>query len=206
MEPVHPLKYVSQTFQVPLSDIAKELGVSRQTVNEWVGKRRKSIPEKHISKISAMFKLDERWFRKNDLLGSERLELQRIYIDRNATFIEFPDQIVDDEGNVHEITRSYSPEEEFSRHLSYRQRAEEVIEEVRKLIEIEVDAHDDFFQTIINEVISVTKSEDIRKAHMLQDVLKFLLYHDHEFGFFMIDSDKSKTVKLNELLELYKKV
>jgi len=202
METLHPLKYISQTFQIPLAEVATQLGVKRQTVNEWVGKRRKQIPEKHIVKLSEIFQLDEKWFRKQILSGSERLELQRIYIDRNATFIEYEDYFTDDEGNVHEITKYYSPEREESEHLFHLQQAEKITEEVKMLIDIEVDAHDDFYQKLIRDVILVTKSKEFRKIMLLQDVISFLLYHDYEFGF--MDADQSKTDKLNELLSLYK--
>ncbi|USK69198.1 helix-turn-helix transcriptional regulator [Peribacillus asahii] len=203
MENIHPLKYISQTFNVPLSQVAEKLGVSKQTINEWVGKRRKSIPEKHIPKLATIFDIDEKWFRKQNLLGSEKLELQRIYIDRNATFVEYEDYFTDDEGIVHEITKCYSPEQELSNHLFYMQSAEELIEEISKLIYIETDAHDKLYQDFFKDVISVTKSQDRKKIKMLRDVLEYLLYNDNEFGF-MVQENSHKTEKLTELFNLYK--
>jgi transcriptional regulator with XRE-family HTH domain len=204
MESTHPLKYIAQTFQIPLSDIANELGIKRQSINEWVGKRRRDVPEKHISKIAALFNLDEKWFRKKDLTGSERLELQRIYIDRNATFIEYEDVIIDDEGNSHEVTKYYSQEQELSSHLFHLEQAERLIEMIKQLIDIETDAHDDFYQELFRKVITVTKSINRNKVKMLHDVLNYLAYRDHEAGFMVLEDD-NKTVKLDELMGLYEK-
>ncbi|WP_299831405.1 helix-turn-helix domain-containing protein [uncultured Metabacillus sp.] len=48
---MHALKYLAEINNVSMSQIAKELGITRQTVNEWVGKRNKPIPEKQIEKL-----------------------------------------------------------------------------------------------------------------------------------------------------------
>ncbi|MDX5476615.1 MAG: helix-turn-helix domain-containing protein [Bacillaceae bacterium] len=199
------MKYISQTFQIPLSEIANELGIKRQSVNEWVGKKRKPIPEKHIPKIATMFNLDESWFRKNELLGSERLELQRIYVDRNASFEEYVDFIEDEDGNVHEITKSFSPDEAVSQHLWHHQQAEKLIEDVKFLINIEAEGHEDFYQNIIRDVLTMAKTKDSAKVKMLKDVLEYLIYSDDEFGGFRLFKDKELTSKLDDLKSYYNK-
>ncbi|WP_404443518.1 helix-turn-helix domain-containing protein [Sutcliffiella horikoshii] len=189
MENLHPLKYISQTFQIPLSEVANELGIKRQSVNEWVGKKRKPIPEKHIGKIASLFNLDEKWFRKQTLLGSERLELQRIFVDRNATFEEYTDFVEDKDGNVYEIQKFYSPEQDLSRYLQDEQQANLLIEEVTTLINNEVGSDEGYYQELLSEVIKLTKTKEKYKLKMLKSLIEYLNYNDFEFGFSTLNDD-----------------
>ncbi|MFC0235514.1 helix-turn-helix domain-containing protein [Fictibacillus phosphorivorans] len=204
MESLHPLKYISQTFEMPLAQVATELGVKRQTVNEWVGKRRRTIPDKHVSKLASIFNLDEKWFRMQNLEASEKLELQRIHVDRNATFIEYEDVFVDEEGIAHDVTSYYSPEQELSNHLYHLQNAQKVIEEVTRIIGIETDAHESYNQDIFRKVMSVINSNNHKKVRMLRDMLDYLAYRDHEFGFMTFEDDNLKT-KYDDLINYYEK-
>ncbi|WP_368658654.1 hypothetical protein AB3Z07_04985 [Metabacillus halosaccharovorans] len=92
-EDLHPLKIISATFSVPLAKVADELGIRRQSVNEWVGKRRKSIPEKHIPKLSNLFQIDERWFRKEALTDQELIELNVLKLTQEVKRQEDPNDI-----------------------------------------------------------------------------------------------------------------
>ncbi|PEJ32280.1 hypothetical protein CN689_14215 [Peribacillus butanolivorans] len=204
METIHPLKQISQIFQISLADIANELDVKRQTVNEWVGKRRRPIPKKHIPKIAAIFNLDERWFEKSLLKGSEVLELQRIYIDRNATFEEYEDFFVDDDGVEQVITKYYSPEQDVSRQLHEEEKVKSVIEDVQQLLERELGDYNNYYQDIMRGVLSIVDSKERGKVRMLSDVIDFLLYRDHGFGGFDI-KDKNVEGKFDEIYEYYQK-
>jgi Helix-turn-helix len=197
------LGYILEVFHTNANQLSQEIGISRFTIYDWI-KGRRPIPPKRVKELSEHFNIDEKWFNKKELLGSERLELQRIYIDRNAEFIEYTDYIEDEEGNVHEIPSYFSPDHDVSNHLYHEQKAKEVIEKVGQLIEIELNAHDDFYQEIFRKVITVTKTTNRNKVKMLNDVLNYLAYRDHEAGFMVLE-DNDKTSKLDELMGLYEK-
>lgn len=196
------LEYIIQEFKTNANQLSKNLEISRYTVYDWL-KERRNIPEKRLEQLSKMFNLPKEYFIKTELKPSEKTAIQKSYIDQNATFEEYPDYIIDENGNEHEITRYFSPEQQLSEHLSYVQRAEELIEKIRLLITIEVDAHDDLYQDLFKGVIRVARSKDSKKLKMLQDVLEYLMYADHEFGFMLIE-DSHKGEKLEELFKLYK--
>ena len=196
------LEYILKEFKTNANQLSKDLEISRYTVYDWL-KERRNIPEKRLEQLSKHFNLPKEYFNKEDLKPSEKIAIQKAYIDQNAIFEEYQDYVIDDEGIEHEVTKYYSPEEDLSRHLSYVQRAEELIEEVRLLIGIEVDTHDDLYQDLFKGVIRMAKSSNNKKLKMLQDVLDFLMYADHEFGF-MLQEDTRKGEKLQELFNLYK--
>lgn len=75
MKKEHSIKYISSTFGISLSEVARELGVTPQTINDWMNGRR-NIPQKRLEQLSAYFDLPEGYFQK-ELLNSERLEVQK---------------------------------------------------------------------------------------------------------------------------------
>lgn len=197
METIHPLKYIAQTFQVPLSDIAKELGVKKQTVNEWVGKRRKPIPEKHIPKLAKLFDLDESWFRKQELKGSEMIELQRIFLERNAEFYEVEWEHTDEDGNTYTITETRSDELDAANMLYFEEERQRLLEDISSIYD-EPDG-----ERILEELVLLFSTKKRTKIRMLKDVLEFLAYHDHKFGFCVLDKEVEE--KLNDLYQYYTK-
>jgi hypothetical protein len=197
------LGYILEVFHTNANQLSQELGISRFTIYDWI-KGRRPIPTKRVKELSEHFNIDERWFRKKELLGSERLELQRTYVDRNAEFIEYDEYFEDEEGNVHEVKKYFSPDHDVSNHLYHLENAEKVIEDIQRLIAMETDSHDDFYQDIFRKVISVTSSKNRKKVKMLRDVLLYLEHCDHEFGFMTFEDDNLKS-KFDELLRYYNK-
>ncbi|MBY0210633.1 MULTISPECIES: helix-turn-helix domain-containing protein [Priestia] len=83
------LSYIAKIFNVTLTDISKEIGVTSQTVNDWVkGKRR--IPQKRLEQLINMFKLPEGYFIKDEeeLNEVERLKVLLEYYKSINTFKE----------------------------------------------------------------------------------------------------------------------
>lgn len=75
------LGFVARTFKMSLTDISKELGVTSQTVNDWVKGKRK-IPKKRLEQLELVFDLPEEYLVKSekDLNEVERLEIQMKYL------------------------------------------------------------------------------------------------------------------------------
>lgn len=69
----HTLQIVSHAYNVPLSDIAKILGVTRSSVNDWIN-RGKPLPKKHILPLSERFNLLGEYFTK-ELSEKEFIEV-----------------------------------------------------------------------------------------------------------------------------------
>ncbi|MED1599761.1 hypothetical protein [Alkalihalophilus marmarensis] len=198
---MHSLKFISKTFDIPLSKVAEQLGIRRQSVNEWVGKRQKSIPKKHLPKLSALFNLDESWFEKTELKPSEQIEIQRIKLARDVTYIEVPVNHVDDEGNVHEGVQIISPEEQEDEELRFKQNVRAVVEGIEEQLSnypYQGGETLDFFQS----VLVVLNSKDSAHKRMMLDVVDYL--RDLEtLGFDTKPRNNSSDIE--NLLSKYKK-
>lgn len=197
---MHPLKFITQVFNIPLAQVADQLGIKRQSVNEWVGKRQKPIPKKHISKLAELFGVEEEWFEKSELKQSEQIEIQRIKLNRDTTWIEYPDSIVDDEGNVHEITNRFSPEEQLDSVMWREQRVAKIVEEIDFRLSAYPEMGDDTLN-LFESIIGIIASKDYAKRSMLQDTVDFLAGYDtHGFGFLVENADDYEAI-----YKIYKK-
>jgi transcriptional regulator with XRE-family HTH domain len=173
----HPLKFISETFNIPLRRVAKEIGVTAQTINEWVGKRRKPIPEKHIPKLSQLFGVREELFRKPSLNTSEQLEIQLAKIKQEI-------QDKDDQELVISIL-------------------EEEIEKEKLFISLRKCVENDEQYEILKNVNRVLKQNNNLFNQTLQ-ILLSLFNHDPEWGgdpFYGIQDEKLA----EDLLHILKK-
>ncbi|MBD1379161.1 helix-turn-helix domain-containing protein [Metabacillus arenae] len=71
---MHPLKYLAEVNDLSMNQIAKSLGITRQTVNEWVGKRNKPVPDKQVKKLSQLYNVKE-GFIKGDIEFTDEMIL-----------------------------------------------------------------------------------------------------------------------------------
>ncbi|MGE6612528.1 helix-turn-helix domain-containing protein [Peribacillus sp. NPDC076916] len=100
MEKMIGLEYIVKEFQMEYKEVAKSLGISPQTMQDWLKKRRK-IPVKRIEQLSNMFNLPETFFQK-ELIFTEKGEVTIRYLESIAKEEEIP--VSTDEG---EITHYY---------------------------------------------------------------------------------------------------
>lgn len=196
-ENIHPLKFISQTFNKSLADVARELGVTRQTINEWVGKKRKPIPEQRIKQLAEIFNLKEDWFRKQKLKGSEIIELQRIHLERNAKFYDIEYEVTDEDGNTYTIVESKSDELDAANMLYFKEEKQRLLENISSIYD-EPDG-----ERILEKLVLIFSTKKSTKIRMLKDVLEFLAYHDHEFGFWNLNKEVED--QLNDLYQYYTK-
>jgi transcriptional regulator with XRE-family HTH domain len=166
MNQEHPLKFIAQTFNVSLSDVARYLGIKPQSINEWVGKKRKPIPEKRIKQLAEIFDLDESYFKKAELSPSEKLKIQIIKLEREDVAHEVP--VFDDEGNEVGTTTWYE-NEGIIRQLSDEQERLEHIERLHS----EID-HLVLKQSIEDELNSDVEeySDNLSVFYGVVDILK----------------------------------
>jgi transcriptional regulator with XRE-family HTH domain len=96
MEKMIGLEYIVKEFQMEYKAVAKSLGISPQTMQDWLKKRRK-IPAKRIEQLSNMFNLPESFFQK-ELIFTEKGEVTIRYLESIAIEEEIP--VSTDEGEI----------------------------------------------------------------------------------------------------------
>ncbi|MCO0600727.1 helix-turn-helix domain-containing protein [Peribacillus butanolivorans] len=94
------LEYIVKEFQMEFKEVANRLGISPQTMQDWLKKRRK-IPAKRLEQLSNMFNFPEAFFQK-ELNFTEKGEVAIRYLERISKEEEIP--VFTDEG---EITHYY---------------------------------------------------------------------------------------------------
>lgn len=194
------LEFIILMFNEKRKDIAEKIEVSPATIQDWI-KSRRPIPKKRLKQLSEYFNLPEVYFQK-ELKPSEKIELQRIKLAREITYIEYEDYIVDDEGNVHEVMNVISPEAEIDNFLEQEQRVEKVLEDVEHMLKGLPERGDEFLR-LFESILTILDTEDYPKKKMLFDTVEFLVnYHLYQFGFW---TDEEKEPLYIKLLEKYEK-
>lgn len=75
------IQYLCEIFGISYADLARRLGISRQTIAAWTSGRRK-VSEKHYEKLKKIFKVNESWFNKQ-LTELDKLQIQKIKIEND---------------------------------------------------------------------------------------------------------------------------
>lgn len=73
-------EYICNLFNKKYINIAKELGITRQTINSWTSGKSK-IPKKYIPILSEKFdNIPEEYFQK-EIADIDKIKIQRIKLD-----------------------------------------------------------------------------------------------------------------------------
>lgn len=75
------LEYISNLYNIKYKHISDKLGLSRQTFNSWIKKRR-SISDKHLPILSKMFDIPEEYFQK-ELTEKDKVIIQQIKLEQD---------------------------------------------------------------------------------------------------------------------------
>lgn len=73
------LEYIAKEFRKEYKEVANDLGVSKQTIQDWLKERRK-IPVKRLNQLSINFGLPEEYFQK-ELTGIEKNNVRIKYLE-----------------------------------------------------------------------------------------------------------------------------
>ncbi|MBV4450027.1 helix-turn-helix domain-containing protein [Clostridium tyrobutyricum] len=86
-------EYICNLFNKKYINIAKELGITRQTINSWTSGKRK-IPKKYIPILSEKFNVPQEYFQKeiNDI---DELQIQKIKLNNEIKKHEYEDVVTD---------------------------------------------------------------------------------------------------------------
>ncbi|SDI30444.1 helix-turn-helix domain-containing protein [Alteribacillus bidgolensis] len=80
---MHPLEYCAKIFDYQYKEIAEELGVSKQTITDYIKGKTRYIPKKHLPKLSELFNgIDPTFFNKKELNEVEELDVQIAHIEK----------------------------------------------------------------------------------------------------------------------------
>ncbi|WP_018924404.1 helix-turn-helix domain-containing protein [Salsuginibacillus kocurii] len=83
---MHPLEYCARVFDYQYKEIAKELGVSKQTITDYIKGKTRYIPKKHLPKLSVLFNgIDPEFFNKEALNEIEQLDVQIAHIEKRSS-------------------------------------------------------------------------------------------------------------------------
>lgn len=82
------LEYIAKEFHLEYKEIAEKIGVSKQTIQDWLKGRRK-IPKKRLEQLSSIFELPESYFQK-ELDHIEQAEITMTYLKSVSDDVKIP--------------------------------------------------------------------------------------------------------------------
>jgi transcriptional regulator with XRE-family HTH domain len=103
------LEYIVKEFQMEFKKVAKSLGISPQTMQDWLKTRRK-IPVKRVEQLSNIFNLPETFFQK-ELSFTEKGEVAIRYLEKISNEEEIP--VFTDEGDITHYYKKATYEDEI---------------------------------------------------------------------------------------------
>ncbi|OAS18910.1 helix-turn-helix domain-containing protein [Paenibacillus oryzisoli] len=151
------LEYIIKVYKTNYNQISQSLGVSRQTVNDWL-KQKRNIPEVRLKQLSKHFGLKESFFQK-ELNDSEKMEVQIAYFQTMHAEYE----------NTSEI---------FHEHISRKN--DEILLRVKSLVEDDNEQEADYNRDLLTNVIKILSNSESKK---ILDLLIYVVnFENDEFG------------------------
>lgn len=87
------LEYILKLYNITQQELAEKLGIKRQNIDAWIRGKRK-IPQKHLLKLSEIFKLPEGYF-QSELSEKDKLTIQQLKIRNELREYEYEDTFID---------------------------------------------------------------------------------------------------------------
>lgn len=171
------LQYIADTFHMEYKTVAENIGVSKQTFQDWIKERRK-IPQKRLEQLSELFGIKEIEKFQSKLTEAEKREIQILYFHKTDKWTEIEYEDIDENGKQIIIQQQVSQNEGIIRFLHERDEEAKLIERVEQAVSDElVEGNDN--KRLIEQVLRVLDHEPRRKAVEL--VLHFLTdYQDNK--------------------------
>ncbi|WP_404457754.1 helix-turn-helix domain-containing protein [Oceanobacillus kapialis] len=185
------LGYIARFYQVTMTDIAKEMEVTPQTVNDWV-KGKRNIPPKRLELLAKMFNLPSTYFSKGEqeLNEVERLEIEKAKLQMENEYI-FP------EGSKYPY---FSKQDEINR-INNKLEEKRLFQRMEKLFEGGTRLEDEDFNwkavrnyMLLNSLVGVLEEDSISHIDLIEHFTKLLLGSEQIESFKMAE-DASKMVK-----------
>ena len=178
------LEYIVKEFHLGYRELANKLGISPQTIQDWLKKRR-SIPQKRLEQLAFMFNLPPDFFQK-ELNSIEMQEVTLRYLKSISKNLEIPVTVTDDEESVVIYYNKSSNEDEIlfmEKGLEKKKQQLQIRNELTKLFENDVLTNLDTdgeqnspLHTDSSNTEAVFKAIKILKDEHSSDFFKVILY------------------------------
>ncbi|QWI10070.1 helix-turn-helix domain-containing protein [Bacillus mycoides] len=133
------LEYIAKEFRMEYKEIGERMGVSKQTIYDWL-KTRKKIPEKRLEQLSNIFSLPEAYFQK-ELDHIEQVEIRMAYLKSISGDVEIPQY--NEEGEIigYYTSGTYEAEIQFwSDNLEEEKKKTHVRKGIESLLQEEIES------------------------------------------------------------------
>ncbi|MCU6709424.1 helix-turn-helix domain-containing protein [Paenibacillus sp. J5C_2022] len=174
------LEFITQVYGKNFSEVASELNISRQTMNDWI-KGRKNIPKKRLEQLKKQFpNIPTEYFQKS-LTKSEQIKIQEIFFTETDEYEVIEYQDIDDDGNEYTRTQTVSQYEGLIYHLRNEHEKQALLERCKRLLDDEGE-NAYFSEKMIEKYMSILESNNGKKIELLRMVFHFLT-DEKEFAF-----------------------
>ncbi|QMT16246.1 helix-turn-helix transcriptional regulator [Planococcus maritimus] len=177
------LEYIVKEFHMGYREVAKQLGVSPQTIQDWLKERRK-IPEKRLEQLSFIFKLPTEYFHK-ELNNTEKLAVTVSYLKSISESIEVP-VLEEEDGEIiiNHHSATYEDEIKFLENiLETKKKAKLLKDEINKLMEVDENLEADIeagafnpLQFDFSNTVAIQNMVEILNNEKLASQLKVVVY------------------------------
>lgn len=188
------LGYIAKEFHIEYKEIAERIGISPQTLQDWLKLRRK-IPQKRLEQLSSMFGLPESYFQKQ-LNSTEEAEIKIQYLKSVSEDIEIPNYTEEGEIVGYYIEGTYEDEIKYlNESLEQKKKQNDIRKNIDNLFKKDVLPNIDEYvrdgeiiepllsdssnTETLHKIMHVMKDEEILKSFK---VMVHLLNSNDEFG------------------------
>ncbi|MGX2959026.1 helix-turn-helix domain-containing protein [Peribacillus sp. JNUCC 23] len=166
------LEYIAKEFHFEYKEIAEKIGISPQTLQDWLKERRK-IPQKRLEQLSSMFKLPESYFQKK-LNFTEEAEIRIQYLKSVSEDIKIPNYTEDGEIVGYYTEGTYEDEIKFLKEsLAQKKKQNDIRKNIDNLLKKDVLPNiDEYISDGKNEDPLLTDSSNTETFHKIINVMK----------------------------------
>lgn len=188
------LEYILGLYNIPHTELAKELGIARQNINLWI-KCKGKIPEKHLPKLSEKFRIPEEYFQK-ELTKEDELKIQGIKIDNEW------EVIMKENDENHGLSEESENKLDKVFDLKNKLMQDETEQRLKKLLEMKEEYDKGAllrvsFLELVGDVIETRNEDVLTVAMMLLDLLLHY-YKPNESKYNIGDTNDEENKCLNE--------
>ena len=210
------LEYITKEFRIGYRELARQLGISNQTVQDWVKKRR-NIPVKRLEQLSLIFNLPTDYFQK-ELSSIEKGEVTISYLKSISENIEVPIIEEDSEILISYSSSSYEDQIRFLEDtLDAKKREKKIKSEITMLLENDslLDKNEGIenispFHNDSSNAKAIQNTVEILKTEKLANYFKVVAFLTRDLGLggkpetTVSDEYKDFAKEYMQLLEKYK--
>ena len=185
------LEYITKIFGGSYTDVAKRLEITPQTVSDWIRGKRK-IPSSKIDDLARLFKMDKQLFQK-ELTEVDKIEIELNYLNRlsKRDTMEIPIQIIDEEGNEHEVFEMFDPHDQDIRVKLEELAIQKLILRLRGVL---------YNESMISEF---TLSSHFNLVSSLCDFLEKDIYYENANNGLTVEDNSAEVKAIETLLYIF---